>query len=55
MEAIRNMGDVIFDNPDLVPSPPRKNSTGISEALRPYDLNKDQKLTTEIKTVIDCT
>jgi hypothetical protein len=55
MEAIRNMGDVIFDNPDLGSSRhPGKYQPGFPEALRPYDLNKDQKLTpSEIKTVID--
>ncbi|MFN8181780.1 MAG: hypothetical protein U0X34_07990 [Bacteroidia bacterium] len=55
MEAIRNMGDVIFDNPELGSQRhPGKFQPGFPEALRPYDTNKDGKLTTnEIKPVID--
>ncbi len=55
MEAIRNMGDVIFDNPELGSQRhPGKCQPGFPEALRPYDTNKDGKLTTnEIKPVID--
>lgn len=55
MEAIRNMGDVIFDNPELGSQRhPGKYQPGFPEALRPYDTNKDGKLMpNEMKPVID--